>query len=74
MLIVLFISHFSGGFDINLKYIIVLIGLACGGAIIGLVGGAFQSFIGWTIGGIAGAITILLSIRYYYKINGSKKP
>ena len=58
MLVVLFISHFSGGADFNLKYIIVLIGLACGGALIGLVGRAYQSFVGWMIAGIFGYVII----------------
>ena len=73
MLVVLFISHFSGGYDNNLKYIVVLIGLASGGAIIGLIGGAFQSLFGWISARIAGAIIIMLSIKYYNKIRVAQK-
>ncbi len=63
-----FVEHFAGGqVDFDLKWVVFFIGLAVGGAIIGLIAGSLRSFLGYITGGALGLVIIVLTLRIYLK-------
>ena len=69
IVVLFFIEHFSGGIDFNIRLVGLFIGLALGGASIGLIAGYIQTLIGWIVGCFIGIAVISFSITAYFKKN-----
>lgn len=63
--VLFFVAHFSGGIDVDVKWLGLPLGLAIGGATIGLVGGFYNSIASWIFGFTIGSLIIVLTVRIY---------